>query len=182
MFENVIEDINRYSTIEHHGSGKIKQFIYLFFRQDLWAVIIFRFGRWVTYDFHVPIITQVLKVVYFFLRKMSEILLGVGIWPESEIGPGLVVHYGGVYIKARMGRNCFISQQVIIGHIGGGKGGGVPILGDNVYVGAGAKILGEITIGSNSRIGANAVVIKDVPDNSVAVGIPAKVVQKRTIE
>jgi len=176
MFENIAADIKIYAT-EYRRSSFFKQLIYLFFRQDLWAVVIFRFGKWVHEKCKVPVLNYILKIIYFFLRKISEVLLGVSIWPEAEIGPGLNVHFNGVFIKAKIGKNCVISQQVIIGHSGGRKGGGVPVIGDNVYVGAGAKLLGDIVVGNNVKIGANAVVVNDIPDNSVAVGIPAKIVK-----
>jgi serine O-acetyltransferase len=177
MFENVFEDIRMY-TDQYKNIGLLKKTFYLAFTQELHAVLIYRFGRWAQCEFQLPVLSHIFRIIYFFLRKASEIFIGVGIWPESEIGPGLKVeHYGGVYIKAKMGKKCRISQQVIIGHVGGFKGGGVPTLGDNVYVGAGAKILGEISIGDNAKIGANAVVLCDVPDNGVAVGVPARVVK-----
>ncbi|WP_283640772.1 serine O-acetyltransferase [Mesonia mobilis] len=75
-----------------------------------------------------------------------------------------------------MGKNCMIGTQVTVG----GKSGHfeVPVIGDNVYLATGAKILGPIKIGNNVIVGANAVVIKDVPDNCVVAGIPAKIIKK----
>lgn len=80
---------------------------------------------------------------------------------------GIVIHPG-----ASIGPNCLIFQQVTIGSRGPGD---VPIIGGHVDIGAGAKILGAIKIGHHSKVGANAVVLCDVPDNSVAVGIPANI-------
>lgn len=175
MFSNVREDIQMYLEKSNHISP-IKKFFYLFFCQELHAVLIYRFGRWAKYELKFPILSIPFRIIYFILRKISEMLIGVAIWPESKIGPGLKVeHFGGIYIIAQMGKHCRISQQVTIGHIGGFKGGGCPILGDNVYVGAGAKVLGDIKIGNNVKIGANAVVIRDVPDNAIAVGVPATI-------
>lgn len=173
MFSYVREDIKMYLEKSNHLSA-VKKFFYLIFCQELHAVLIYRFGRWSKYEFKIPIISILFRMIYFVLRKMSEMLIGVAIWPESKIGPGLKIeHFGGIYIMAQMGKHCRISQQVTIGHIGGFKGGGCPVLGDNVYIGAGAKVLGEIRIGNNVKIGANAVVIQDVPDNAIAVGVPA---------
>lgn len=180
MIENIKEDIKMYDS-SFQESRKIKRFIYLLFTQELHAVLIYRFGHWVSYHLKFPILTYPFKISYFFLRKLSEMIIGVGIWPESEIGPGLKIeHWGGVYVKATIGKNCRISQQVVIGHIGGFKGGGVPSIGDNVYIGAGAKILGDVIIGNNVLVGANAVVLSDIQDYGVAVGIPAKVVKLRS--
>jgi len=176
MFENAAADIKEYYN-EYKHSGVIKRIFYLIFRHDLLAVLIFRFGKWATYDCKTPVLKFLSKILYFFLRRFSVIIFHIAISPLSEIGPGLNVHYGPAYLKAQIGRNCVISQFNVIGHVGGFKGRGVPTLGDNVYVGAGAKILGEIKIGNNVKIGANAVVIEDIPNNAVVVGIPAKVVK-----
>lgn len=179
MFFNIIEDIKMYALdYKNTGISLSKRIFYLLTTQELHAVVIYRFGRWANYSCKIPIVRFVVKLFYFFLRKFSEMIIGVGIWPTSDIGPGLKIeHWGGIIIVAKkIGKNCRISQQVTIGHIGGFKGGGTPTIGDNVYIGAGAKILGEIKIGNNVKIGANAVVITDVPDNATAVGVPAKVI------
>jgi len=95
--------------------------------------------------------------------------------------------YSGVFISggAKVGRNVVIFQQVTIGSNAlfqdGGKVGS-PVIGDNVYIGAGAKIIGDITIGDNCRIGANAVVYKDLPAHSVAVQSPTRVIQKENLD
>jgi len=75
-----------------------------------------------------------------------------------------------------IGKNCNISHQVTLGIANRGTHKGVPIIGDNVYIGPGAKIIGDINIGNNVAIGANCVVTKDVPDNAVVVGVPGKVI------
>lgn len=100
---------------------------------------------------------------------------GADIPLNTQIGGGLLLpHPNGVVIHpaARIGPNCLIFQQVTLGTRGGG---GAPVLGGHVDVGAGAKLLGQITIGAHARIGANAVVMCDVPESAVAVGIPAKI-------
>ena len=175
MFNNIREDLKMW-TPQNQYINPLKKFLYLLFTQEFHAVLIYRFGRWAYFENKIPILGTVFKFLYFFMRKASEIFIGVGIWPESEIGPGLKIeHFGGIYVKAKIGKNCRISQQVVIGHIGGFKGGGCPVLGDNVYIGGGAKILGDVKIGNNVKIGANAVVLRDIPDNAVAVGVPAKI-------
>lgn len=99
---------------------------------------------------------------------------------NSRIGRGLLIpHPQGIVInpEARIGERCLIFQQVTIGTIGGKRG--APVIGSNVDIGAGAKILGPVNIGDGAKIGANAVVLSDVPPGSVAVGIPAKVLATR---
>jgi len=116
-----------------------------------------------------------------FLLKRKMIRFGIEIRPETKIGKGFYIgHWGGIVINdnVKIGMNCNISQGVTIGSANRGKKIGVPVIGDNVYIGPGAKIFGKISIGSNVAIGANAVVINDVPDNMVVGGIPAKVISK----
>lgn len=104
---------------------------------------------------------------------------GIAIPYKTEIGPGFYVgHFGGIVItyKARIGKNCNISQGVTIGQSYRGERQGAPTLGDGVYVGPGAKLFGNIKVGNNVAIGANCVVTKDVPDNAIIVGVPGKVI------
>jgi serine O-acetyltransferase len=95
-----------------------------------------------------------------------------------EIGPGMTIAHGHgtIVTAARIGRNLWIHHQVTIGW---SYGGGLPTLGDDVFVGVGAKILGDLEIGDGARIGANAVVIEDVPAGATAVGVPARLVRRR---
>ena len=122
-----------------------------------------------------------------FLKKIiwiiGLILNEINIPPSAKIGGGLLIPHGKCIIihnKSIIGKNVTISQGVTIGgNIFKKKNGRTsPIIGDNVLLSAGSKILGPVLIGENSIIGANAVVITDIPKNSVAVGVPAKVVKK----
>jgi serine O-acetyltransferase len=98
---------------------------------------------------------------------------------SSEIGPGLFIQHGFATIvaAARLGANCWVNQQVTIGF---DKPEQRPILGDNVTVHAGAKVLGAVTIGDGARIGANAVVRQDVPPGCTAVGVPARILAPKS--
>lgn len=99
--------------------------------------------------------------------------------PEACLGAGLKLpHPNGIVIHgdAVVGDDCMIMQQVTIGMI---REGEVPVIGNNVYIGAGAKIIGRVRIGDGARIGANAVVTRDVPPGDTAVGIPAKILARR---
>lgn len=93
----------------------------------------------------------------------------------SPIGPGLFISHGQATIlsAARIGSNCWVHQGVTVGW--DYRGDRLPIIGDNVFIGAGAKVLGAITVGDGARIGANAVVVCDVPPGATAVGIPAEI-------
>lgn len=107
-------------------------------------------------------------------HKFWSVVTGAEIDLNCQIGGGLLIpHPNGIVIhpEAVLGCNCLIFQQVTIG-VAGGKG--VAVIGGNVDVGAGAKILGSITVGDHVKIGANAVVLNNVDSNSTVVGIPAK--------
>jgi len=117
-----------------------------------------------------------------FISQVSRFFTGIEIHPGAKIGRNLFIDHGmGIVIgeTAEIGDNCTIYHQVTLGGTGKDKGKRHPTLGDNVMIAAGAKVLGPIYIGNNSKIGANAVVLKDIPENSTAVGIPAKVVKSR---
>ena len=116
------------------------------------------------------------------LSQAAKFLTGIEIHPGATIGRGLFIDHGtGVVIgeTTEIGDNCTLYQGVTLGGTGKETGKRHPTLKDNVMVGAGAKILGAFTIGENSKIAANAVVLCEVPDNSTAVGIPAKVVRRK---
>lgn len=124
------------------------------------------------------------KEHYFSARCLSQLaraFTGIEIHPGATIGEGLFIDHGmGVVIgeTTEIGDNCTLYQGVTLGGTGKDQGKRHPTLGDNVLVGAGARVLGPINIGDNSKIASGAVVLRDVPENSTAVGIPAKVVRR----
>ncbi len=121
---------------------------------------------------------------YFSARCLSQLaraFTGIEIHPGATIGEGLFIDHGmGVVIgeTTEIGDNCTLYQGVTLGGTGKDQGKRHPTLGDNVLVGAGARVLGPINIGDNSKIASGAVVLRDVPENSTAVGIPARVVRR----
>ena len=115
------------------------------------------------------------------VSQFSRYITGIEIHPGAQIGRGLFIDHGmGVVIgeTSVIGDNVTLYQGVTLGGTGKQKTKRHPTLGDNVVVGAGAKVLGNITIGDNSYIGANAVVIKDVPANSTIVGVPGRITKQ----
>lgn len=173
MFNNLKSDIRRYTQ----GKGG-KDTFYVFFEQGLWAIAVYRFGRWVR-RVKLPVIAFLLRFCAFLLFKLTEIVTGVSLPASASIGKGFYVGHFGPCIchsDVKIGEHCAIGPGVVIGTRGLGDRG-VPVLGNNVYVGVGAKILGGLTIGDGARIGANAVVIDDVPAGTTVVGIPAKPVR-----
>jgi serine O-acetyltransferase len=108
---------------------------------------------------------------------LNRVINGCVIGAGAKFDKGFVImHPVGVVINSKVsgGKNIIIESGVVIGD----EKGQAPVLGSNIFIGAGAKIIGGISIGDNVKIGANAVVVKSVPDNSTAIGIPAKVIQK----
>ncbi len=121
----------------------------------------------------------IVKKLFVLQHRFWSVVTGADIPINCEIEGGLLIpHPNGIVLhsKAKIGPNCLILQQVTIGN----RNGGVPILGGHVDVGAGAKILGGVKVGSHAVIGANSVVLSDVADYRVAVGVPAKVLQRQS--
>jgi len=144
------------------------------------AVVVYRFGHWVRY-IKIPVLKQLLKLVYVFMK--SIVVLGFGIYIPSafKVGRGFAIHnFSGIFIPPTVaGDNFIVFQNVTIGHLRG-QGGKPPQIGDNVFVGAGAKVLGDVKIGNNVVVGANSLVMNDVPDGCSVVGVPARVVSRDT--
>lgn len=112
-----------------------------------------------------------------FVAAANRVLTGVDIEPGATIGPGLVIMHGhGIVINraVRAGKNLEIYQQVTLG-VNNRHAPGSPVLGDDVVIFPGARILGPVTIGDGAVIGANAVVLSDIPAGAVAVGVPARI-------
>ena len=125
------------------------------------------------------------KVAARMISQTAKFFTGIEIHPGATIGKGLFIDHGtGVVIgeTAEIGDNCTLYQGVTLGGTGKDIGKRHPTLGNNVMVGAGAKILGPFQVGDNSKIAANAVVLSEVPSDSTAVGIPARIVKRRNIK
>jgi serine O-acetyltransferase len=137
------------------------------------AIYLYRIAHFLAKS-RVPIIPGLLRSLIFFLYNSA-------IPAQCVIGRGTLFAHGGIGVVLHP--DCKIGERVMIGQgvtIGGTFGSGAPIVGSDVWIGPGVRILGDVTIGRNSIIGANAVVVRDVPDNSVVGGVPAKLI--RTIE
>lgn len=117
--------------------------------------------------------TVLLTVWHYFIHKHLSYKLGFTLY-KNQFGPGLyIMHYGTIVVNpaCRIGANCNINADVNIG-MGGS------IIGDNCYIAPGVKIIKPVHIGNNVKIGANAVVTKDIPDNCIVAGIPAKIIKR----
>ncbi len=170
MFQNIKYDFRREykKLLDKWIIGRI---FGCFGSQGFQAVMAYRLCRW--------LILKRIPLIHIFIQRIIEISAGISIPPTVSIGRGLLIeHFGGIVINSgvQIGEFCTISHQVTIGNkVPGGKS---PVIGNNVYICVGAKLLGDITIGGNSIIGANAVVLDSVPANSIVAGIPAKVIKR----
>ena len=147
------------------------------------AVVVLRFGQWLLKQNW--LVRFLLSPVYVLQFHRMRSKWGIEIPRQTEVGEGLYIgHFGGITISpdARIGKNVDISQQVTIGVSGHGERRGCPTIGDNVYLAPGAKLFGRITIGNNVAIGANAVVHKDIPDNSTVVLAPGFEIISRSVD
>jgi len=174
---NNLADLIRFDLYRHSGKTTFKELVKnIYLNPGYEFMFLFR-------------ITQSLKGKWFKYSPFSILLLmvllrvgnkyGIQISHRTRIGKGfLISHFGSIVVNGAViiGSNCNISHDVTLGVANRGTKKGNPTIGDGVYIGPGAKIFGNIKIGNNVAIGANCVVTKDVPDNAVVVGIPAKII------
>ncbi len=166
MFENVRED---WQTYERD-----------IWRQGFWVMLVYRFGRW-RYRIKPALLRKPLSLFYKLARTCIQVGTGIELPCETRVGHRLrIEHFGGIIISGDVvfGDDVILRQGVTIGLKHTGQRA-APRIGNRVDIGAGAKILGDITIGDDAVIGANAVVLRDVPPGAVAVGIPARILSKK---
>jgi serine O-acetyltransferase len=170
-FENVRADVRRAAldkNMERHEPSTGEK-ISAFFRINTQLVVAYRLQHW-TLGVRVPGLGLLLRVVAAVYYRIIGTLTGSYIAADAEIGPGLLVHttYGLNVGGTRIGANCTVQSGVLIA--AGSRG-----IGDNVYFGAGAKLIGDARIGNNVVVVANSLVLTDVPDNTTIVGVPARI-------
>ena len=142
--------------------------------EAIWAVAVYRFAQYLRHE--APAVVRIpLKIPCLILRRLVEYVVGIHLDPDAKIDGGLYIgHYGGIWIspKATLGANCNISQGVTIGTNRTPTG---PVLGDRVWLGPNAVVTGPVRVGSGAVIAANSLVASDIPENAVAIGVPARV-------
>ena len=169
MFDNVRVDLEHARAVNGQPPGWLNLWVKTPLHPGVVAVLSYRLAAAV-WRVRIPILRQLLLLLAVIMQRVVYIVTGVEISPRAEIGPGLVVHSThGVFIaETRIGRNCVVQHGVAITH-------GVRSVGDNVYFGPGAKVIGRAAIGNNVRVVANSVVMTDVADNLTVVGVPARI-------
>lgn len=169
LFKTLREDIR---SIKERDPAARSSLEVLLLYSGLHAVIYYRIAHWLY-----------MHKRYFLARWVSQhakFKTGIEIHPGAKIGKGLFIDHGtGVVIgeTTEIGDYCTLYQGVTLGGTGKDKGKRHPTLGNNVMVGAGAKILGPFKVGDNAKVGANALVLSEVPPNATAVGVPARIVK-----
>ena len=132
------------------------------------ALAVYRFGQWLAQR---PLFVRVFLEPFFLVGQfLVRVLWGIELPRAARIGAGLYIgHFGGITVspQAVIGERCSLSPGIIIGLSGQGDRLGVPVIGDDVYIAPGAKLFGKIRVGNNVKIGANAVVWRDIPDNAI---------------
>lgn len=153
----------------------------LFLTQGFWAILQFRVAHSV-YKMRLPVLKQLLQLICVLWQKFIEITTGISIPASAQIGHSFYIgHFGGIILNAntKIGNNCNISQGVTIGVSGLEAKRGVPLIGNNVYIGANAVLAGNIVIGDNVLIGACSLVTSSVVENSVMQGVPAQIISNK---
>lgn len=172
MWNTIKLDIEKYKRY----SGK-SSLVLILTQQGLWAILVYRVNNSI-FKSHMPVyLKKILLFFGVFFQKGIEILTGISLPYTAKIGKAFYIgHFGGIFINASavIGNNCNLSQGVTIGVSGSGMKRGVPVIGNNVYIGVNAVIAGNLTIGDNVVIGANSLVISSIESNITVVGVPAK--------
>jgi serine O-acetyltransferase len=165
MFENLRADFEAASGHRALEKGLLR----VLMRIETPAIVCYRFSHWVV-QLKVPIVRPLLMIPALIWQRLNQMFFGIFISPDAEIGPGMIIHtpYGIFIPPVKVGANCTFTTGTLINS-------GCKSVGDNVYFGAGCKIIGDVKIGSNVVIVANSVVLTDVPDNITIMGVPARI-------
>lgn len=170
MFKNLLYDLDSIRERDPAARGRLEIFLLY---SGFHAVIYHRIAHF----FYI----RGMKFIARLISQNARFLTGVEIHPGAQIGRGLLIDHGaGVVIgeTAVVGDNCTIYQGVTLGGTGKDVGKRHPTIGNNVMIGSGAKVLGPFKVGDNSKIAAGAVVLNEIPPNSTAVGVPARVITR----
>lgn len=162
--------------------GKVSVHLFLYqllinpgFKYSFWMRTCFYFVNHFATKYSLFILSRMVLLHY-------EYKYGISISYRTPVGSGFYIgHVGGIVVNvgSAIGKNCNISHDVTLGQANRGDKQGCPTIGDNVYIGPGAKIIGNVYVGNGVAVGANCVVTKDVPDHKVVAGIPGKIISDR---
>jgi len=176
--ERLRHDLARYYHCLPDPTSRMQRFKTVMGRMAIWSIAVYRFGQYLQFEASKPV-RLILRLPYAFVRRFLQLLVGINLPPGANIGPGLyIAHYGGIWVNPRvvMGANCTLSQDVTLG-IAGSTNRGTPVLGDRVWIGPKATINGPFRIGNGAVVAANSLVVTDVLENAVVIGVPARIMR-----
>lgn len=179
MFDNIRGDLHTKREWFLSKKSWYVRYVRIFLEPGTVAVLVYRYGRWVS-ALPIPVVKQFLMLFYLLGKMVVVMGFGIYIPLKANIGKGFTIHnFSGIFIcETTIGENCIVFQNVTVGHLRGQPG--PPRIGNNVFLGAGAKVLGDLTIGNNVAVGANSVVMTSLPDNCTAMGVPARIISRDT--
>lgn len=167
------EDMARYRARGYNGKD-------LWLNPAVWSIAVYRFSNWL-YKGTPPALLRIpFKLLAFFAVKFCVVFMEMDIDPQATIGGGFYIgHIGGVHINpgAVLGRNCDLAHRITIGASAMGRQG-VPVLGDDVYIGTGAVLVGKIKVGDGAKIAANTLVMSNVPAGATVMGVPGRIIMR----
>jgi serine O-acetyltransferase len=152
----------------------------LWLHPAVWAIASYRLSNWLYVQKPMALVRIPLKLLSFLTERFCVVFMEMDLDPQATIGGGLYIgHIGGVHINpgAVVGRNCDVAHRVTIGTSAMGRQG-APAVGDGVYIGTGATLIGKIKIGDGAKIAANTLVISNVPAGATVMGVPGRVVMR----
>jgi serine O-acetyltransferase len=167
------EDLARYRARGHKGKD-------LWLNPALFSIASYRFGNWLNVAHPFVVIRIPLRILSFLITKFCIVFMEMDIDPQASIGGGLYIgHIGGVHINpgAVLGKDCDLAHRVTIGASAMGRQG-IPVLGDRVYIGTGATLIGKIKVGNDAKISANTLVMTNVPEGATVMGVPGRIVMR----
>ena len=172
--------LSDYKKYKKYGSNFL---VIVFFTQGFWAIFQYRIGNYCFRKIKMQPFRFLFFIFLYIWQKGIEIVTGISIPAAVQIGPSFYIgHFGGIIINSDtiIGSNCNISQGVTIGVSGLGANRGVPIIGNNVYIGANTIVAGKIIINDNALLGACSLITTDVKENGVFLGVPAVLISEKS--
>ncbi|HYY51849.1 MAG TPA: hypothetical protein VE755_03200 [Myxococcales bacterium] len=174
-------DLERH-LVYHPGAGAMTRLRYALTLDGSWAMAVYRFGRRLKTVPMSPAVAPIFWALYAIAEVILGVLTSISIDLDARIEPGFYIgHFVSLRIGpgVRIGKNCSVGQMCTIEGTGAYPAMNAPMLGERVYLGAGAKVIGPLRIGNGAAICANSVVVEDVPENGVVLGIPGVIISTR---
>jgi len=170
------EDLKRYRAKGYRNKD-------LWLEPAVWAIASYRLSNWLYRDEPMLLIRIPLKLVSFVMKMFCVVVMEMDLDPKATIGGGLYIgHIGGIHINpgAVLGQNCDVTHRVTIGASAMGRGG-IPTIGNDVYIGTGSTLVGKIKIGDGAKIAANTLVMTNVPAGATVMGVPGRIVMRARV-